>query len=80
MPTHAVSPDGSFGSTVIELTAWIPKDPETKSQLGCPFNAFLVVQIPPPAAAAHKRHWPGLQVGAIASTVVRPPATYAFGT
>ena len=36
VPTQTVFPVGSFGSTVIELTAWIPKEPERNSQFGWP--------------------------------------------
>jgi hypothetical protein len=53
--------------------AFVEKLPETKVQLGpAPDSALSVRQIPPPAAATHKRHllWP--QSGEIANAVMRP--------
>jgi hypothetical protein len=46
-----VLPEASLGSMVIELTALMPKEPETYFQLGVPAKALFVRQIPPPAAA-----------------------------
>jgi hypothetical protein len=40
----------------------------------------FVRQTPPPAGVIHARHEPGTQLGRIAIEVVRPPATYSFGT
>ena len=58
----------------------IPSGPPRYSQWGVPARPFFVVQIPPPAGVMYSRQFPGLHVSAIAIEVVRPPATYAFGT
>ena len=73
-------PDGSFGSTTTEPIAWIPNEPDRNSQLGFPASAFFVRHTPPPATPSQSRQLPGLQVGAMASEVVRPPAVYSAGT
>src|SRR4029077_6454921 len=54
------------------------KLPETNVQLTpLPESALSVRQTPPPAAAAHARHLLVLQLGSMASAVMRPEVVYA---
>ena len=82
VPTQSVSPLESFGSIVIEPIELIPKLPDRYSHFGCGAMAFIVRQTPPPAGVIHMRQrWLGMpQFGSIARSVVRPPASYSFGT
>jgi hypothetical protein len=53
--------------------AFVSKLPETNVQLGPLVESALSVrQTPPPAAAAQTRQLPTVQLGAIASALIRP--------
>src|SRR5690242_2467604 len=57
--------------------ALVAKLPEINVQLGPLVDSALSVrQIPPPAAATHRRQFVVLQLGAMASAVMRPEAKY----
>src|SRR6478752_687704 len=77
VPAYSVLAEASFGSSVSAPIALLAKLPETNSQPGLPERAFVVRQMPPPAAATHIRQLCLVQLGAIAMAVTRPAVTYA---
>ena len=56
--------------------AFVAKLPDTKVQAGAPASALSVRQMPPPAAPSQTRQVFTVQLGAMASAVMRPEVTY----
>src|SRR5207253_10748623 len=78
VPAKSVLPDASVGSTLSEPIAFVAKLPDTNCQLGPLLERALVVShMPPPAAATRSRQLPVLQLGSIASAVMRPEVVYS---
>src|SRR4051812_35076152 len=76
VPAYSVSPDVSVGSTINEPIALVGRPVSTASHSGTVALASSVRQMPPPAAAIHRRQLPGdPQEGSIAIAVTRPEVT-----
>ena len=65
-------PVGSFGSTVIEPTAFVGIPAEMFFHAGFGASAFVERQMPPPAAATYSAHSCGLHLGSTVNAVTRP--------
>src|SRR3978361_1289821 len=57
--------------------ACVGSEPETNFQFANdPWRALSVLQMPPPAAACHKRQREALHAGSTTRAVIRPASTY----
>ena len=73
VPAYSVLPLESFGSRSMVPMAFDRKPLETKTQYGSGESGLSVRQMPPPAAATHRRHCEfEVQTGVMANAVMRP--------
>src|SRR6478672_5038685 len=73
VPAYSVFVEATYVSVPM---AFVAKSPETNVQFGDPERAFVVRQIPPPAAPIHTRQLDCEHAGSTAIAVMRPDVTY----